>query len=155
MRIQLDISGSAPELLRQYPERLRRAGVLACKRMAETYVEDIHDWIVAGRAFTPRTGHLEQSISWRPLPNGAEVYAQAGYAGYVERGTKPHVIRPRPGREALRFKGAGGGFVIRRSVRHPGSKPHPFFFTDLPNRTSHLLQTARETFAEVLSGEVR
>lgn len=155
MRIQIDISGSAQAFFRQAPERIRRAGLLACKRMAETYVEDIHDWIGAGRAFRPRTGHLEQSISWRPLPNGAEVYAQAGYAGYVERGTKPHVIRPRPGREALRFTGAGGGFVIRRSVRHPGLKPSPYFFADLQARSGHLLQAARETFAEVLSGEVR
>lgn len=152
MQIRLTLSGNASEVLRHTPARLTRAGLLAAKRMAEDYTQAIHDYIDAGRSFVPRTGHLEQSINWMPTATGAEVYAQSAYAGYVETGTRPHVIRPKPGRDALRFPGRAGGFVIRRSVAHPGSLAMPYFFADLDSRKQSLLATARETFAEVLNG---
>ncbi len=150
MIIRFDTSGNAQSVLSAAPQRLERAGVLAAKRMAEDYVDMIGDWIGAGRSFTPRTGAAEQGIGWRPLSDGAEVYANAGHAGHLEYGTRPHIIRPRPGRKALRFFASGGGMVIRRAVHHPGTDPMPFFFADLVNRRRTLLQTARDTYAEVL-----
>jgi hypothetical protein len=62
--------------------------------------------------------------------------------GYVSRGTKPHMIRPRRAK-ALRFRGgsiaktrpgsllpgkggATGGFVSSKGVKHPGTKPRRF-----------------------------
>ncbi len=153
MILTIDTTGNASTVLGAAPQRLERAGVLAAKRMAEDYVEAIQDWIAAGRSFTPRTGAAEQGVGWRPLPDGAEVYSQSAHATYMEFGTEPHIIRPRPGRKALRFPGSGGGMVIRRAVHHPGTKPMPFFFADQANRKRTLLQTARETFAEVLSGD--
>lgn len=107
---------------------------LAAKAAAESYTDEILDWIEGGYAFTTRNGQLEQSIGWRPVDNGAEVYANAEYAGYVEFGTRPHVIRPKPGRGGLKIPIPGLGYIIRREVHHPGSKPHPFFFTDENHR---------------------
>jgi len=151
MQIKLDLSGSALRELPEYPQRLRRAGLLATKRMAEDWVEAVHDWIGAGRAFTPRTGQLEQSIAWRPTEEGAEVFANAAYAPYVEWETRPHVISPRSGRKALRFAGRDGGFVLRRSVRHPGTSGFPFMFADIERRTDTLLASALRAIGEVLA----
>lgn len=46
------------------------------------------------------------------------------YAGYVEYGTRPHIIRPRR-RRALRFR-VGGAVVFARRVNHPGTKPYKY-----------------------------
>ena len=47
-----------------------------------------------------------------------------GYAGGVESGTRPHVIRARNAR-FLRFT-IGNRLVFRRSVRHPGMRAQPY-----------------------------
>lgn len=112
--------------------RASRAGVLAA---AETYTEMVHDFIDSGQSFESQSGELQQSIGWRPDGDGAVVYANAPHAGYVEDGTKPHVIRPK-NRKALRFAGDGGGFVFAREVNHPGTEAQPFFFADMANRKS-------------------
>ena len=116
---------------------------------AESYVDDVHDWIGAGQGFTPRTGILQQSINWRPGGNGtAEIYANAEYARFVEEGTKPHKINPKAGGKGLKIPVAGGGgYVIRRGVNHPGSKPHPFFFADMVDRSRHMQERALSVLA--------
>ena len=38
------------------------------------------------------------------------------YVGYLDKGTKPHVIRPKT-KKALAFNG-----IVRKSVNHPGTK---------------------------------
>jgi hypothetical protein len=104
---------------------------------AETYVEDIHDWIDAGRAFTPRTGNLQRSITWYMSPdNSARIIAQADYAKWVELGTKPHTILPKR-RKALKIP-TPEGYIFRKKVSHPGSKPYPFFFANLQNRAKRV-----------------
>lgn len=122
----------------------------AGKAAAESYNEAIHDWIAGGHAFSSREGTLKQSINWSPIPGGGKVFANAAYAGYVERGTgihaghSPWVIKPKAGRKGLTipFSG-GGGFIIRRSVKHSGSKAFPFFFADAKNRAEAMLAAAR------------
>lgn len=47
------------------------------------------------------------------------------YAQYVERGTKPHVVRAKAGKR-LKFVGEDGTFIYPRQVQHPGIKPRPF-----------------------------
>lgn len=49
----------------------------------------------------------------------------AFYAGFVEYGTRPHIIRASPGK-TLKFMGASGDMAFRRSVRHPGADAKPF-----------------------------
>ncbi len=47
-------------------------------------------------------------------------------AVYMNDGTKPHVIAARRVR-FLRFQGASGATIFRRSVNHPGTKATHFF----------------------------
>jgi hypothetical protein len=130
MRIELKIK-KLPQILQQdaVEKSLRRAVMIA----AETYVKDIHDWIDSGRAFTPRTGNLQRSITWyMATENSARIIAQADYAKYVELGTKPHAILPKR-RKALKIP-TPEGYIFRKKVNHPGSKPYPFFFANLQDR---------------------
>jgi len=71
-----------------------------------------------------RSGRLKRSISVRRTRCGYEVCmggSEAPYAGYVEYGTRPHLIRARRAR-ALRFE-LDGDLVYVRYVRHPGTRP--------------------------------
>ncbi|WP_020160522.1 hypothetical protein [Methylobacter marinus] len=149
INITLDL-GEAPSVLAalSHPALAQQLVNVA----AESYVDDMHDWIDAGRAFTPREGQLQQSINWHPLGNGAAVIyanaANAAYAGFVEDGTAPHVIEPKPGRKGLKIPAAGGGgYVIRRRVNHPGSRPHPFFFADQADRSRRMQERALSVLA--------
>lgn len=85
-----------------------------------------------------RTGNLGRSIQIGYVTrNSAQVKATANYAGYVEFGTRPHIIRPRNAK-ALRFApGAGSrlsgtprrnahNIIFAKKVRHPGTRPRPF-----------------------------
>ncbi len=148
IEITLDL-GRAPSVLAAMSDK----GVSArmAKAAAESYVDDIHDHIDAGKAFTTRLGQLQQSINWRPRGDGAEVFANADYAPFVEFGTRPHLIEPKPGRGGLKIPVSGGqGYIIRRSVNHPGSRPHPFFFADRDNRMAHMQERALSVLAAKL-----
>lgn len=83
-----------------------------------------------------RTGNLARSIHAGPLTKqSAQVEASAGYAAYVELGTKPHIIRPKYAK-VLAWGGARRLSGSLRSgskatnfamiVHHPGTKPQPF-----------------------------
>ena len=88
----------------------------------------VHRVIDEGKSFTPRTGHLQQSIEadiTRTDRGKAEIVASASYAPFVEFGTRPHLIKPKR-RKSLRWA-TEEGYVFARIVHHPGSRPHPFF----------------------------
>lgn len=148
--VRLDL-GNAPSVLATMsdPSVVQRAVNAA----AESYNDDIHDWLDEGRGFQTRTGVLEQSINWRPAGAGAaEVYANAEYAPFVEFGTQPHVIEPKPGRKALKIPiGGGGGYILRRSVNHPGSRPFPYFFADQAARGRRMEARALSVIAAHLA----
>lgn len=152
LTFKLDESPDLARLTREAPEVMRRAGLLAAKRVAEDYVDEIHTTIKSGRSFTPRTGQLEQSINWRGTDDGAVVYAEAEHAPFIEYGTRAHVIRPKPGRKALRWFPAGGGVAFAREVNHPGTPAMPFFFADFEGRQTRLLASAREAVAKSIGG---
>ena len=126
---------------------------LIANAAAECYTDDTLDWIAQGESFTSRTGQLEQSIGWLPLGGGkAEVFANAHYALYVEDGTEPHVITPKPGGKALKIPvSGGGGYILRRKVNHPGSRAHPFFFAELDNRKQHMHAAGMSILAGAMS----
>jgi len=149
INIKLDL-GDAPSVLAAFANQSSVQKVV--NAAAESYVDDIHDFIDAGHAFTPRTGQLQQATNWRPTGNGtAEIYANTDYAGYVEQGTKAHKIAPKPGGKGLKIGVAGGGgYIIRRAVNHPGSKPHPFFFSDQPDRLEHMQAKALSVLAQAM-----
>lgn len=86
-----------------------------------------------------RTGNLGRSIVIGHVGRTeAQVKATAGYAAFVELGTRAHDIRPRRAK-ALRFapsasarrltgtprKGARD-IIFAKKVRHPGTKAKPF-----------------------------
>lgn len=152
IRVDLDLSPGLSRLIGQPAGLVRQAGVLAAKRAAEEYVDAIHDWVSAGRAYKVDKNTTLQATGWHAQGDGAVVYSNGPHAAYLEFGTRAHVIRPRPGRKALRWftGGPGGGQVIRRSVNHPGTKPLPFFWADQPRREARLLDAARQAAASVL-----
>ena len=94
--------------------------------------------IVEQKRLVPRkTGNLGRSIGiGRVTSTSAETVAGAGYAAFVEFGTKPHTIVPRF-KKALRFPASGsarlsgsvrsgGSVIFSKRVRHPGTKAKPF-----------------------------
>ena len=88
---------------------------------------------------TRRTGHAGQLIGLGDItPTQAATVARS-YAVYIDRGTAPHIIRPRrasvlawagdaTGRRATgrTRKGYKGPMVFARQVHHPGTKARPF-----------------------------
>lgn len=70
------------------------------------------------------TGRYRASIAWRLGQDGQGVYAEVGsavpYAGFIERGTRPHEIMARR-KKALWWKGAE--HPVRR-VQHPGTRAY-------------------------------
>lgn len=91
-----------------------------------------------------QTGNLGRSIGVSEVTaTSARVAVTSGYAGYVEKGTRAHEIRPNA-RKALRWaaspagrrltgsptvaaqRGGSGGVRFARVVHHPGTKPYPF-----------------------------
>lgn len=98
-----------------------------------------------------RSGHLKQSIHAGILtPSKAQVEASAPYAGYVEGGTRPHLILPVKGRflawnnspGATRLTGTlRSGVrpnVFARRVNHPGTRPYPFMMPAAERALSEL-----------------
>lgn len=130
-------------------ERLLSAGVVNGVKEAvdsgAAYARANHQW-------TSRTGELEGSIAGRMdvvTQNGAAgtIEAMAKHASYMERGTPPHVIRPKEGegfvgplqrgqsrrkkddigthRVALRWV-QDGQVRFASVVHHPGTEAMPF-----------------------------
>jgi hypothetical protein len=122
---------------------------LMAKTAAETYHTAILDYIMEKRPFVSRTGQLENSIGWRGEGEGAIVYANAKQAIFIERGTKPHEIRPK-NRKALRIPQAGGGYLFAKLVKHPGTEAKPFFFAELQAREEGMLSAMRLVLARRL-----
>jgi hypothetical protein len=86
-----------------------------------------------------KTGYLARSIGPGSLTRSfAIVHANAGYAAFVELGTRAHVIRPKSKRvlswpanaSGRRLSGRArsnpGPRVFARKVNHPGTKAQPF-----------------------------
>lgn len=70
------------------------------------------------------TGRLKQSFDYRISGNSVIVGSNLQIAEYHEEGTSPYTIMPKLGR-FLRFRGARGGFVFAKRVRHPGLRKRP------------------------------
>jgi hypothetical protein len=85
--------------------------------------------VVVARAEAPTKTHaLQRSIGSSYHGDGRwRVSATSNHAKFVHEGTKPHLIRVRPGKKSLRFFWVRVGRVVYPvSVRHPGTKPNPF-----------------------------
>lgn len=77
-------------------------------------------------------GTLRQSIRSQ-MTGIASGFVEAGakYAGWVEGGTRPHIIQAKNARVlASRIGGTKGGgqyAIFGKTVKHPGTKENPFF----------------------------
>lgn len=71
-------------------------------------------------------GRLFEAITYRELGRG--LYAigtfDVPYAGFMQDGTRAHIIRAKTSKR-LKFWG-GSGWVFRREVHHPGTVARPF-----------------------------
>lgn len=69
------------------------------------------------------TGQLAASITTSFTQTSASIGTNKVYAAIHQFGgqTRPHLIKPKKGK-ALKFKGANGDDIMRKGVRHPGSK---------------------------------
>ena len=122
---------------------------------ALTLFNSVHKVIDEGKSFTPRTGHLQQSIraDLSKVHEGkAEIVADASYAPFVEFGTKPHVIKPKR-RQSLRWA-TDSGYAFAKLVKHPGSKPYPFFRKAIEEYLSEAEESFTEVFLKALKGEI-
>ena len=71
-------------------------------------------------------GGLRANLKVRPSADGIGLIIWMNeYGKYVEFGTPPHIIKPK-NKQALKFKGEKGKFVIVKEVKHPGTRPNPF-----------------------------
>jgi len=71
-----------------------------------------------------KTGALRDSVTVTVMGLKAVVRPTAEYAGYVERGTRAHIIRVR-NRRALHWR-EGSQSRFAKSVNHPGAKAHEY-----------------------------
>lgn len=74
------------------------------------------------------TGKLRGSLGIRVNSHSVTIGPNetiAPYAGYVEFGTQPHIIRPKTPGGVLAFK-IGNRQVFAKVVHHPGTKPQPY-----------------------------
>lgn len=95
--------------------------------------------------FKDRSGDTRESIKgeWQGARVGGFVRAGKA-AGFLENGTKAHVIRGNP---TLRFV-SGGAVIFRRMVRHPGTSPRPFM-----HEAREIGATAAAYYAALFVGE--
>ncbi len=112
-------------------------------------------------------GTLRQSINhtMTGLLSG-EVAANASYAGYVEEGTKPHIIESRNKKVlATSARNApgwpivskGGYAIFGKRVQHPGTKANPFMQRAIDNTIDKLeneLAGAAERTLKTISDSV-
>lgn len=120
----------------------------------------------AKRLVPRKTGNLGRSIVPGYLSaRDALVVARAGYAAAVEKGTRPHEIRPR-NKQALRFPARGvsttlggrvrsaaarqpGAYAFATLVHHPGTRAQPFM---LPGAQKAVKDNGVDVIVELWNG---
>jgi hypothetical protein len=107
--LAVGIQGAAWASLAEAMSDAERSGKLAIEAKTQT-----------------RTGRLLREVDRYRIPQGLQGHLvwRAPYAGYIDEGTKPHLIRARNA-QTLAFR-AGGQTIFRRAVNHPGTQPRPF-----------------------------
>lgn len=95
--------------------------------------------LVHGPLVQSHTGNLSRAIFSKMLSDTTGMVGvgqEAPYAGFVNNGTRPHIIRA-VNAKALRFF-VGGTAVFAKYVNHPGTKPTRFMETALQNRRERI-----------------
>lgn len=142
----------------------QRLYMKAIDAAAKSYREDVLKYVAEGKSFTDRGKHLKFiKLNFPPGPS-AMVYTKAKHLVWMEGGTGPHPIAPRDhggkkrgrgrGHKVLAFNegGEGGSLLFRKLVNHPGTRPIPFFFADMPAREARMMQAMRRVIASGMEG---
>lgn len=99
-------------------------------------------------------GRLRDSITFKPTVTATtasvEVISRVPYAGYVIRGTPPHVIEPRTAR-ILHWE-QGGNHYYRYRVQHPGARANPFPETALRGSSAAIEGRMRNVVVSAMEG---
>ncbi len=104
------------------------------KHLEEASRGALHDALLAAEASAENsirsqtkthTGRLLAGVQTvQTGPYTGHLFATAPYSGYVDGGTRPHIITAKSG-GVLSFV-MNGKRVFARSVKHPGTSPRPF-----------------------------
>lgn len=89
-----------------------------------TSVQVAEDSATSTTLYNDRSGYLRQHTKGFVFGLRGRLIADAGWAGYIENGTRPHTIEARGG-GALAFQVNGEQRFARR-VNHPGTEARPF-----------------------------
>lgn len=114
-----------------------RVAISIRPQVARVTERKVNRTVQAAKSYAPvRTGRLKRSIfsrarnsAGRFVASGSvsicsyEIVVAVPYAGFVTRGTKPHIIRSK-GPWPLRNPETGQ--VFGRVVRHPGTRPNDY-----------------------------
>ena len=99
-----------------------------------------------------KTGALRDSIvATYPDPLTVNIGPGVPYGGYVEYGTRPHVIKPKKA-SVLRFK-VNGVTVYARAVKHPGTKAQPYMRPAFEQAVSNLSKRMLKLAEQMIGGQ--
>ena len=121
------------------------------QELKQKLIEKLTDIAYASAFFGApwKTGKLAGSIVKEIGDGEASIQALAPYAIYVEKGTRPHEIRP-VNASVLAFE-ASGRIVFTPLVRHPGTKPNPFMQRAVEDTRGKVDEVFAELWLELLS----
>lgn len=100
-------------------------------------------------------GRLRSAIVAKVKGLTGTISVNVDYAGAVEFGTKPHIIKPKT-KKALAFKPGGGfrfwdesGRVVLKSVKHPGTKAQPYLVPAMKSQVKPLTNAIKKILEDV------
>ena len=144
------------KFLNTFPVKLERRIVKRALKPGASLISKAAKSIVSRKS-----GKLRKAIAVRNVKNrmSVQVYVRRGkgqkndgwYAHMVEKGTKPHKIKPYKGRKKVL---AAGGVIYGRSVRHPGAKAMPFMKPALEQNVPEVLKTVASRMSLLIEREV-
>lgn len=126
---------------------LARALTIARDRRARRDSPAYSVYVRRGRSYRMGMRQGRQGSKRRANRNSMDGF----YGSFVELGTKPHQIKPRPGRTLVWY--GTGGPMFARAVRHPGAQPRPFLGPAYHMRKYEALQAVRNYIAQRLERE--
>lgn len=118
-------------ILKQAKQNARRAGgtgtlyrsiVLARDRNAKPLMPMYSVYTRRGKSYQAGNRQGRQGSNRRANRSNMDAY----YAAWVEKGTRPHVIRAKNAKALAFMRTGGGGMNFRRMVHHTGAIAKPF-----------------------------
>ena len=135
-------------------EALRRAANESGTTTQQVLIQSANHILAEMEVRVPvKTGNLRTSLGIKVTSDKVIIgpnERQAPYAGHVEFGTKPHVIRPKQRGGVLVFT-VGGTKVFTTKVNHPGTKAQPYVVPAFEAWVDSLGTMAAEANAKVIT----